>query len=100
MLCASGIDLAQVDVEMAGAAQAGEQGADRARLVLEHELELRLEVPVLAQQVVQVAVEEAVAPDQLEQAVHEEPCVLHVVHAFARVQQLVELGLVAFVERG
>ncbi|MNT18227.1 hypothetical protein D3C72_1534170 [compost metagenome] len=83
---------------MAGAAQAGDQLADGARLVLEHELELGLQVPVLAQQVVEVAVQEAVAPDQLEQAVHEEPGVLHVVHAFAGVQQLVELGFVAFVE--
>src|SRR6058998_1694913 len=55
-------------------------GLNRARLVLQHELEVRLQPPILAEQVVEVAVEEAVLPDQLEQHVEEEPRVLHVAH--------------------
>ena len=55
------VDLARVDVQVAGPAHAGEQGPDGARLVLQHQLELRLQAPVLGQQVVEVAVQEAVA---------------------------------------
>ena len=92
------IGFARVDVEVAGAGQARQQREDRLRLALEHHLELGFQVAVLAQQVVQVPVQEAVAPDQLEQAVHEEPGVLHILHPAAGMQQLVQLGLVAGVE--
>ena len=72
----------------AAARQAVEHRLHRARLVLQHELEVRLEPAVLRQQVVQVAVQEAVLPDQLEQHVEEQPGVLDVAHAVGGAQQL------------
>jgi hypothetical protein len=54
---------------------------------------------VLAQQVVEVAVEEAVLPDQLEQRVHEKPGVFHVAHAVAGVEQFAQGFFVAVEQR-
>ena len=54
---------------------------------------------VARQQVVQVAVQEAVGPDQLEQRMQEEPGVLDVGHVFVRGQQLVQPAFV-LVEQG
>ena len=68
-------------------------------LVLQHELEVRLQASVLAEQVVEVAVEEAVAPDQLEQHVEEEPGVLDVFHAVGGLQQFVQRLFIAAEQR-
>ena len=60
---------------------------------------MRFEAPVLGQQVVQVAVEEAVLPNQFEQRVHEEPGVLHIAHAIAGIEQLAQRALVTVEQR-
>ena len=76
-----GLDFARIDAHGARAAHAVEHGLHRAGLVLQHPLEMRFEPAVFRQQVVQVAVQEAVLPDQLEQRVHEEPGILDIAHA-------------------
>ena len=90
-----GVQLAGVNVDGTGAAHAVEHGLDGACLVFQHPLEMRLQPAVLAEQVVQIAVQEAVLPDQLKQGVHEEPCVFHITHTITGVEQFPQRMFVA-----
>ena len=56
---------------------------------------LAFHMPVLAEQIVQITVNKAVAPHQLEQAVHKKPTVLEVAHVSRSGQEVAHLGLVA-----
>ncbi|GAO26330.1 Inner membrane transporter rhtA [Alicycliphilus sp. B1] len=87
-----------VHAQRAAAPHGGQQGAHGGHLGLQHAGELRLQQAVARQQVVQVAVEKAVLPEQLEQPVHEEPRVLHVGRIAAGLQQPAQ-GLVVLCEQ-
>ena len=56
---------------------------------------MSLDPPVLAEQVVQVAVQESVLPDQLEKHVKEEPRILHVADVVGCLQQRTQRLFVA-----
>mmetsp|Transcript_6313 Transcript_6313/g.25614 ORF Transcript_6313/g.25614 Transcript_6313/m.25614 type:complete len:251 (-) Transcript_6313:2165-2917(-) len=91
--------LAQFHLQCAAQVQARQHLAHGLLLGREQALEMRLEPAVLEQQVVQVAVQEAVLPDQLEQHVKEQPGILDMAHVVRRGEQLAELGLVAAEQR-
>jgi hypothetical protein len=73
--------------------------ARTARVFFQDGLEMHFQPAVLGQQIVEVAVEKAVLPDQLEQGVHEEPCILDVAHAATGSQQLGQRAFVAVEQR-
>ena len=88
-------DLGRVDPQHPALLQAAQQRSHRLLGAVQQVFELRLDPPVVRQQIVDVAVQKAVLPDSLEQTVHEEPRVFHIVHRIAGGQQCVQAGFVA-----
>ncbi len=88
------IDLASIRPQFAGLGEPFAQAAGNLHLLREQLLELDLERAIVGEQVIEVAVKEAVLPDQLEQHVQEQPSVLDVGFALGgQRQQLVDLPL-------